>query len=153
MNDILHTNINDLPEKHKREHEGYEYRRRDLVSRGQANFMASRYEIPPGKSAYPYHWHTQNEELFFILSGCGTLRTPQGERAVAPGDVLFFPANEHGAHKLTNTGEEPLIYLDFATSHNIDVALYPDSNKIGIWGCDINQVYQSKTQVSYYEGE
>jgi len=153
MDNILHTHIDDIPEKHKCAHEGYEYRRRDLTSRGQAKLMASRYEIPPGKAAYPYHWHTQNEELFYILSGCGTLRTPQGERAVQAGDVLFFPASEQGAHKLTNTGTEPLVYLDFATSHDIDVALYPDSGKIGVWGMGINQVYKTETQVGYFEGE
>ncbi|MCL2532315.1 MAG: cupin domain-containing protein [Oscillospiraceae bacterium] len=151
--DILHQNIDDVPVKHKCKHEGYEYRRQDLIPMRQANCMASRYELPPGNAAYPYHYHTQNEEFFYILSGTGTLRTPQGERPVRAGDALFFPAGEQGAHKLTNTGDEPLIYLDFDTSHPIDVALYPDSGKIGIWGKNINQVFNTNTQVDYYEGE
>ena len=153
MNEILHQHIDDIPEQHRCEHAGYEYRKRQLLQRGQAKCMASLYEIPPGKAAYPYHWHTQNEELFYILSGCGVLKTPQGERDVRAGDVLFFPANEHGAHKLCSTGEAPLVYLDFGTSHEIDVALYPDSGKIGVWGRGVNQVYKTETQVGYYEGE
>ena len=153
MSEFLHQHIDDIPEQHKCEHAGYEYRKRQFLQRGQAKCMASLYEIPPGKAAYPYHWHTQNEELFYILSGCGTLKTPQGERDVRAGDVLFFPANEHGAHKLRNTGEAPLVYLDFGTSHEIDVALYPDSGKIGVWGRGVNQVYKTETRVGYYEGE
>jgi len=115
--------------------------------------VVSLYEIPPGKSAYPYHYHTQNEECFYILSGSGSLRTPEGERPVQAGEFLFFPAGEQGAHKLTNTGDVNLVYLDYDAEHEIDVAFYPDSGKIGIWGMGINQVYKTEDQVGYYEGE
>lgn len=81
------------------------------------------------------------------------MRTPQGERPVCAGDFLFFPAGAHGAHKLTNTGDIDLVYLDFDTSHGIDVTFYPDSDKIGVWGLGINQVYKTDSQVDYYEGE
>jgi len=151
--EILHQNIDDIPVKRKCEHEGYAYLQQDLIPMRHANCMAALYEVPPGNAAYPYHYHTQNEELFYIISGTGTLRTPQGERPVRAGDALFFPANEQGAHKLTNTGDEPLIYLDFDTVHPIDVALYPDSGKIGVWGMGINQVFKTEAQVGYYEGE
>ena len=153
MDDILHQHIDAIPVRHKRGHAGYEYRRRDLVPFKQAGFAAALYEIPPGKAAYPYHYHVKNEELFYILSGCGTLRTPQGERAVQAGDVLYFPANERGAHKLSNTGTETLAYLDFGTLHDLDAAFYPDSNKIGVWGMGINKVYLADDNVGYYEGE
>ena len=95
----------------------------------------------------------KNEECFYILSGSGTLKTPQGKREVKAGDFLFFPANENGAHKLTNTGTEPLTYLDLDTAHDIDVTFYPDSDKIAVWGRGINQVYKTENQVNYYEGE
>jgi len=153
MKSILHMRPEDMPCKHKCGHEGYEYRKRNLVRRGQAKCVAALYEIPPGKAAYPYHYHTQDEECFYILSGSGTLRTPQGERVVQAGDFLFFPAGEHGAHKLTNTGDTDLVYLDYDTEHDVDVAFYPDSGKIGIWGLGINQVYKTDDQVGYYEGE
>ena len=153
MTDILHIQPESLPPKHVCEHEGFEYRKRALISRGQAGCVAGLYEIPPGKAAYPYHYHVKNEEMFYILRGAGTLKTPQGERPVNAGDFLFFPANEGGAHKLTNTGDVDLVYLDFDTSHDIDVTFYPDSGKIGVWGKDINQVYKTETQVNYYEGE
>ena len=66
----------------------------------------------------------------------------------------FFPANENGAHKLTNTSEtERLVYIDFDTSNDLDVALYPDSGKIGIWGKEVNQIYKTDQNVAYFEGE
>lgn len=82
------------------------------------------------------------------------LKTPEGERAVKAGDLLFLPAEESGAHKRTNQSDtEKLIYIDFDTDNDPDAALYPDSSKIGIWGKGINRVYKVEENVDYYEGE
>jgi len=82
------------------------------------------------------------------------LRTPKGEQIVRTGDVLFFPASPEGAHKLTNTSStETLVYMDFDIIHDLDVAEYPDSGKIGVWGKGINKLYQREEDVGYYEGE
>ena len=152
---MKHSNIQDLPLKGHTEHEGYEYNKGDFIRRGEAGMTrVTLYEILPGKSAYPYHYHLKNEETFFILRGEGILRTPEGERAVKAGDLLFFPAGESGAHKLTNTSKtEMLVYLDFDIVHDLDVTMYPDSGKIGIWGMDTNKIYRIGDDVDYYEGE
>lgn len=155
MDQFLHTKIGDVPGKRKADHEGYEYVRRTLVSNesgGQCSISV--YEIPPGKSAYPYHFHANNEEAFYILQGRGLLKTPLGERSVEAGDFLFFPANETGAHKLSNPSDsEALVYIDFDTHNEIDVAFYPDSGKIGVWGREINRLYKTDQHVDYYDGE
>ena len=155
MEEILQVKVTDVPSEHRCKHDGYEYNRRQLVPFGLAEQCnVSLYEIPPGKSAYPYHYHTKNEEAFYIVSGKGMLKTPADEREVSSGELLFFPANEKGAHKLTNTSEtEMLVYLDFDTYNEIDVAIYPDSGKIGIWGKNINRVFRLSQQVDYYDGE
>lgn len=112
MNSIRHLKTTDLPAKHKAEHEGYEYLRRDFVRRGETNgTQVSIYEIPPQKSAYPYHYHLKDEETFFILSGEGLLKTPEGERTVHAGELLFFPTGSAGAHKLTNPSPDRKTHL------------------------------------------
>lgn len=155
MSTIRHSKITDLPAKNKALHEGFEYTRRNFVPRGQAgSTQVTIYEIPPLKAAYPYHYHLRDEETFFILSGEGLLKTPTGERTVAAGDLLFFPAGSEGAHKLINSSAtEKLVYIDFDVIHDLDAAIYPDSGKIGIWGKDINRVYPLDADVDYYEGE
>lgn len=35
----------------------------------------------------------------------------------------------------------------------INIALYPDSGKIGIWGKEINRIFLEKDDVAYYTGE
>lgn len=154
MCEIRHAKMEEL-EPRRREHGDFAYERRDFVPRGAAEgTLVSIYTLPPLKSAYPYHYHLKDEETFFILRGEGILKTPQGERRVTAGDLLFFPAGSAGAHKLTNaSGTEPLAYIDFDTIHDLDVALYPDSGKVGIWGKDINRVYRLDDDRDYYEGE
>ena len=155
MDDIIITRAEDVEVIHRKDHGNYEYYVRRLVPvRKDGQCKISLYEIPPNQSAYPYHCHTKNEETFYILQGTGLLRTPGGERTVTAGDLIFFPANENGAHKLTNTSiTETLVYLDFDTYNDIDVTFYPDSGKVGIWGKGINQLYKVEDQVDYYEGE
>ncbi len=91
--------------------------------------------------------------MFYIVSGQGTLRTTEGERPVRAGELLFFPAGEGGAHKRTNTGAEPLLYVDFDTANDLDAALYPDSGKMGVWGKGANKVFRLSEEAGYYEGE
>ena len=155
MSQIKHCKIEEIPAGHKCEHESYEYFRRKFVPFGAAkNTHVCVYEIPPRKSAYPYHFHYKTEETFYIISGTGILRTPEGEKQVGAGELIFFPAGEAGAHKLTNASEtENLVYIDFDVTHELDVAVYPDSEKIGIWGMGINQIFPKSADVDYYPGE
>lgn len=151
---MKHVHISDLPGKHKTYQEPFEYIRRDFVPRGTGLSLVSVYEIPPGKSNFPYHYHVKNEETFFILRGRGILKTPEGERDVVPGDFLYFPPDASGAHRLTNPSDtEPLLYIDFDVAQDLDAAIYPDSGKIGIWGKEINRVYELDADVNYYQGE
>ena len=155
MSSIKHLSLQDIPASHKDEHEGYEYYRKKFIPFGSAkNTLVSVYEIPPGKSAYPYHYHHKNEETYYILSGEGILKTPDGGRKVTAGELLFFPTGPEGAHKITNSSEtEMLTYIDFDVVHDIDIAVYPDSDKIGIWGKGINKIYPEDADVDYYHGE
>ncbi len=140
---------------HKEDHPGYECNKKVIVGNEDSQKMnVSIYEVPPGKAAVPYHYHLKNEEVFYILSGKGLLRSPQGERTVTAGDFLYFPSNEAGAHKLTNTSDtETLVYADFDVMHDLEVVFYPDSDKAGIFGMGKRLLFPISQQVGYYDGE
>ena len=127
-------------------HPGYESKRRVIVGKGDSeHFNVSLYEVPPGKSAVPYHYHMKNEEVFYILGGTGLLKTPDGEKTVTAGDFLYFPNNEKGAHKVTNISEtETLVYADFDIMHDLEVAFYPDSDKVGIFGMGKRMIFEGE---------
>src|SRR5437762_2111977 len=68
-------------------------------------------ELAPGKTAFPYHFHTGLEEGLFILKGTGELRLGKEKIPVREGDYIAFPAGPEHAHCLSNTAHEPLQYL------------------------------------------
>jgi len=113
------------------------------------------YTIPPGKANYPYHYHTANEEIFHIMSGQGTLRTPEGEKTVSEGDVIVMPAHENGAHQLINTSDSPLVYLEVKTSTVPEICIQPDSNKTVLISPPkfFGKAYKIDSDVNYLEGE
>lgn len=106
--------------------------------------------LDPGKYSYPYHFHRSAEEIFVILSGRATLRTPSGFQEVQEGDTVFFETGPEGAHQLFNHTGEPCRYLDIRTNLGIDICEYPDSGKINI--LPYEEVYLAQ-QADYYEGE
>ena len=108
-------------------------------------------QLNPDQYSAPYHFHRYAEELFMIISGSATLRTPNGLEIVNSGDLIFFEKGKTGAHQLYNHTTETCIYLDIRTYIGYDVAEYPDSNKIFIApSCEI---FNKDSQADYFDGE
>ena len=155
MAEIIHTRMGNIAAQKRGDGNLYEYTRYPALPEDAAKHSAiAFYELAPGKSNYPYHYHLTSEETFYIISGTGILKTPEGESEVYAGDLLFFPAGEQGAHKLTNSSDsEPLVYIDFDTVADPNVCVYPDSNKVGIYGKDLRKIYRLEDNVDYYDRE
>lgn len=89
--------------------------------------------VPAGKSAFPFHNHHVNEEMFFILQGSGEVRIGEETYPIRVGDILACPpGGKERAHKMTNTGTEELRYLAVSTRISPEVVDYPDSGKFGV---------------------
>lgn len=107
--------------------------------------------LNPGQFSAPYHFHHFAEELFMIISGSMTLRTPEGLQVVEAGDLIFFEMGETGAHQFHNHTAEPCTYLDIRTFIGYDLCEYPDSDKVLL--APSMEIYSRKTRVPYFEGE
>jgi uncharacterized cupin superfamily protein len=107
--------------------------------------------LDPGKYSYPYHFHRNAEEIFVILSGKVTLRTPKDFVELSEGDIVFFEMGPQGAHQLYNHTSDPCKYLDIRTNNGLDVCEYPDSGKINI--LPFQEIYEKADSVDYYKGE
>jgi len=108
-------------------------------------------QLNPDQYSTPYHFHRYAEELFMIISGSATLRTPNGLEIVNSGDLIYFEKGKTGAHQLYNHTTETCIYLDIRTYIGYDVAEYPDSNKIFI--APSREIFNKDSQADYFEGE
>lgn len=107
--------------------------------------------LDPDKYSYPYHFHRNAEEIFVVLQGEATLRTPNGFQTVKQGDTIFFEIGSTGAHQIYNHTNSPFIYLDIRTKTDIDICEYPDSGKINI--LPFREIFQSDDKVDYFKGE
>jgi len=132
---------------------GFGYAKHQVTEKGGNQLQVSFMEIPPGKSAFPYHWHEGLTEAYVILSGRGRVRTPDGEFDVGPGQVVVFPPGPAGAHRMTNTGDEPLRYVDLDTTDDPDVCHYPDSGKTARISSLGTSIWRDADATGYYDGE
>jgi len=74
---------------------------------GATTFHMRHFEVAPGCHT-PHHSHDYEHEIL-VLSGRGTAKSEQGDRAMKAGDVIFVPPNEK--HQFLNTGSEPLAFI------------------------------------------
>jgi uncharacterized cupin superfamily protein len=121
---------------------------------GAKGLGVSWFEIPPGKKAFPCHYHLANDEAVFVLEGEGILRSGEEEAPLRAGDYVAFPPGPPG-HQIVNRSQAPLRYLAMSTMREPEVAVYPDSKKVGLLarGHGMMSVHRQDDAVDYYEGE
>jgi uncharacterized cupin superfamily protein len=142
-----------LERTHPPEKPGYRWRRMRVAG---DHLGASLYELPPGQRTFPYHYELGNDELLVVVAGTPTLRDPDGERELSPGDCILFPSGPAGAHQIVNNSDEParvLLVSNFALPR---AAVQPDSDKLMIrWGPGpAESAWFHRTDAAdYWEGE
>lgn len=109
----------------------------------------SLYDIPAGARNWPYHYHRGNEEWLIVVAGTPTLRTPDGVRVLAPGDIVAFPEGEEGAHDVSNRSESDVRVAIFSTQNRTTHPVYPDAAKVGAGG----KYFRLADAVDYWDGE
>ena len=122
---------------------------------GASAMGATVYELNEGQSICPYHYEYGCEEWAIVLRGRPTLRHPNGEDVLEPGDVVCFPEGPEGAHKLTNNAPETVRVMLLSDKPSLAVAVYPDSDKIGIFPPDNRDdiMVRREAGVDYFDGE
>lgn len=104
----------------------------DLTERLGANVMgATVYEMQAGAKRGPYHYHSGVEEWLYVVSGLPVLRDPNGERTLAPGDLVAFESGPMGAHTVHGPGRIVMFSTGARGWGEAFVTVYPDSDKIG----------------------
>lgn len=146
MKNLTVKNVN-TSEGQKINRDGNEFTLKTIIpeevgNRCRANFV----EVEPGNYAYGYHYHEANEEVFYIISGTGIVRTIDGEIQVKAGDAIGFPTGKKGAHVIRNGSEtEKLVYIDFGTTILPEIVHLPDFNKIMVIGNEVNGVFDKQS--------
>jgi uncharacterized cupin superfamily protein len=131
---------------------------------GLAGLGCAVHVVPSGKSAFPYHVHHANEELFFILSGSGEYRFGDKTYPIKAGDLLAGPpGGPEVAHQIINTGAEEMRYLGISTMISPEAVDYPDSGKFAVFSrpdpdgdlrkAGLRYIGRRETTLDYWDGE
>jgi uncharacterized cupin superfamily protein len=116
--------------------------------------------LPPGEAGAPVHCHSEDEEIFVVLEGEGTLilapspqrargGTAEEEIAVRAGHVISRPPSTGIAHGV-RAGEGGIVYLAYGTRRRNDIIFYPRSNKIFFRGVGLIARLED---LDYFDGE
>ena len=121
---------------------------------GSTELLMFVYDIAPGASSSPYHYE-YDEEWLLVVDGTVVLRAPDGEHTLERGDLVRFPRGPAGAHKVMNRSKSPARTLLFSrVGGGLAVAVYPDSDTIGVFAGDDNDlVFERGTAVPWAHGE
>jgi uncharacterized cupin superfamily protein len=86
----------------------------------------------PGARSALRHWHEEEDEFVYVLSGVVTLIDENGQHPMPAGAMAGFPAGRPNAHHLANLGHAPAAFLSVGTRHRgREVVHYPDDPQLG----------------------
>jgi len=93
---------------------------------GLTQFVAHVQTLQPGSRSSDRHWHEEEDEFLYMLSGEATVIEDDGPHTLHPGDAACWPAGVANAHQVVNRSEAPCSYLIFGSGSVPDVVHYPE---------------------------
>ena len=99
---------------------------------GLTQFGVNLLTLKPGFWSAQRHWHVEEDEFVWVVSGEVVLVTEQGEQVLKPGDCATFKANYPNGHHLVNKSGAPATVLEIGTRtpDDADTCHYPDADLI-----------------------
>ena len=149
---INRINVNEIAWKKREVPPPYDFMDKDIDPLiGARNLGYRLIRLEPGNASYPMHLHNFGEEMFYVLEGKCTLKTPRGNLTVTQEDFIAFPPGQAGAHKFVNDGQVSCTLLAVGIQLPHDVSEYPDSDKIFPYVA--GRIFRKSEHLSYWDGE
>ncbi|HUG24227.1 cupin domain-containing protein [Piscinibacter sp.] len=103
--------------------------------------------LQPGARSSDRHWHEEEDEFLYVLSGELTVTENDGEKILRPGDAACWPAGVPNAHHVSNRSNAPCSYLIVGTRVTHDVCHYPDLGRTLYTEGDVWRIEDADGQV------
>ncbi len=95
---------------------------------GLTQFGVNAVTLDPGAVSSLRHWHEEEDEFVYVLSGTLTLVDENGAHEMQAGSFAGFPAGAANAHHLKNLSDAPATFLAIGTRKvGQDTIHYPDT--------------------------
>lgn len=93
---------------------------------GLTQFGAYHQTLPPGGISSHRHWHEDEDEFLYVLSGELTLIEDDGPHTLHAHDAATWKAGDPNAHHLKNLSDAPASYLIIGTRAPRDTCRYAE---------------------------
>jgi uncharacterized cupin superfamily protein len=113
------------PDPFHRPIEGRARQRLDNAA-GLTQFGVNLTTLKPGAWSSQRHWHRNEDEFIYVLSGELVLREDHGETLLKPGDAAGWKADSRVGHCLINRSQRDAVYIEVGTRAAVETAVYPD---------------------------
>lgn len=79
--------------------------------------------LQPNSGRGPYHYHSNSDNLYFVLEGRARVLIEGQEHFAGPGEAVFIPAGER--HDVANVGEGELRIIEVKAPADSDFIILP----------------------------
>ena len=86
--------------------------------------------LQPGSRSSDRHYHEEEDEFLYVISGEATVIEDDGAHPLGPGDAACWPAGAANAHQVVNRSGAPCTSLILGSRTIPDVTHYPDRGDI-----------------------
>jgi uncharacterized cupin superfamily protein len=93
---------------------------------GLNNYGVNMVRVEPGAASSARHWHTEQDEFIYVVSGTATLVSDEGETELGQGMAAGFPAGNPNGHQVVNRSQEDVWYLEVGDRPQNEDVTYPD---------------------------
>ena len=109
-------------------------RRRKRLAReaGLTQFGVNICTLKPGAASSQRHWHENEDEFIYVLSGEVVLHEDDGETLLKPGDAAAWRAGVPNGHCLVNRSGQDVVIIEIGTRAPAERAEYPDIDMVGV---------------------
>ncbi len=97
---------------------------------GLTQFGAHVHTLQPGTRSSDRHWHEEQDEFLYVLSGEATVIEEDGPHLLRSCDAACWPAGAANGHQVVNRSGAPCSFLIFGSRAIPDVIHYPDREEV-----------------------
>lgn len=93
---------------------------------GLTDFGVNLLTLAPGVWSSQRHWHAQEDEFVYVLSGEVVMIDNDGEQVLRAGDCAAFPKGDGNGHHLVNRSGAAATLLEVGSRAGNEFVHYPD---------------------------
>ena len=111
---------------------------------GLTQFGVNKTILPTNSATAMRHWHEEEDEFVFIISGSAILVDKDGEHEMNSGDCATFKAGDNNGHAIVNKSNKDVVLLEVGTRSKKDIVHYTDKDLI-------NEVDRTQTKQNTFK--